>query len=68
MAKLAQTAQTAIAVTILVLNLERWLRCLWAFLLGLFAVATMFFEQLELFPSSLSRFSPVRVSHYPLMA
>ena len=68
MAKLAQTAQTTIAVTILVLNLERWLRCLWAFLLWLFAVATMLFEQSELFPSSLNRLSSPKVSNYPLMA
>ena len=31
MAKLAQTAQTSIAITFLVLNLERWLRCLHLF-------------------------------------
>jgi hypothetical protein len=35
MSKLAQTAQTAIAITVLVLNLERWLRCLLVFLLWL---------------------------------
>lgn len=32
MAKLAQTAQTSIAITFLVMNLERWLRCLCLFL------------------------------------
>lgn len=36
MPKLAETAQTAIAITFLVLNLERWLRQLLAFLFWLF--------------------------------
>jgi transposase, IS5 family len=38
MAKLADTAQSAIAITFLVLNLERWLRLLLILLFGLFAL------------------------------
>ncbi len=37
MPKLAETAQSAIAITFLVLNLERWLRQLLTLLFGLFA-------------------------------
>ena len=38
MAKLAKTAQSAIAITFLVLNLERWLRALLMFLFALYAL------------------------------
>jgi transposase, IS5 family len=39
MAKLAETAQSAIAITFLVLNLERWLRALLMLLFSLYALA-----------------------------
>lgn len=44
MAKLAETAQSAIAITFLVLNLERWLR---AFLTLLFGLSSLTFKVLE---------------------
>jgi len=65
MAKLAHTAQTSIAITILVLNLERWLRCLLLFLLWLFTVALMRIEHTDLLQASLNRVSRRRVSDCP---
>jgi hypothetical protein len=65
MAKLAHTAQTSIAITILVLNLERWLRCLFVFLLWLFAIALMWIEHTDLLQPPLNRVSRRRVSSCP---
>jgi hypothetical protein len=64
MAKLAHTAQTSIAITVLVLNLERWLRCLFVFLLWLFAVPLMRIEHSDLLQPSLNRVSRRRVSYW----
>jgi transposase, IS5 family len=46
MAKLAHTAQSAIAITFLVLNLERWLALLLALLFLLYALCLQFFNSL----------------------
>jgi transposase, IS5 family len=46
MAKLADTAQTAIAITFLVLNLERWLRLLLGLLFWLYALGLQAFHRL----------------------
>jgi hypothetical protein len=46
MAKLADTAHSAIAITFLVLNLERWLRLLLGLLFWLFALALKVFHGL----------------------
>jgi len=65
MSKLDQTAQTAIAITFLVLNLERWLRCLLAFLLWLFAFTLVPIAPKNVLQRSLNRVSRQRVSQSP---
>ncbi|MBE9101817.1 transposase [filamentous cyanobacterium LEGE 07170] len=68
MAKRAQTAQTAIAITILVLNLERWLRCLLAFLLGLVTLTLVRFELMNVLQQCLNCRSRQPVSLRPCHA
>jgi hypothetical protein len=68
MSKLAQTAQTAIAIIFLVLNLEHWLRCLLAFLLGLVALPLVRIEPTDVCQGFLNRISTTSesMSLYPL--
>lgn len=68
MAKLAHTAQTAIAITFLVLNLERWLRCLLAFLLGLVAFRLVHFELMNVLQPCLNCMSRQQESLCPCHA
>ena len=68
MAKLAHTAQTVIAITFLVLNLERWLRCLLAFLLGLVALMPVRFELMNVLQPGLNCMSRQQESLCPCQA
>lgn len=75
MAKLADTAQTAIAITFLVLNLERWLRQLLSLLFWLYALCLQAFncwmEHYEVphlsIPES-TPFKPMTKHSYPAMS
>ncbi|MGB3295942.1 MAG: transposase, partial [Phormidesmis sp.] len=64
MPKLAETAQCAIAITFLVLNLERWLRQLLALLFGLFtrgrSVLKYLIEPYEALQTTMSAFITFR--------
>jgi transposase, IS5 family len=75
MAKLADTAQSAIAITFLVLNLERWLRQLlsllfWLYALGLQALHR-WMERDEAAPLSITEsmpFGPITMDSYRAMS
>lgn len=65
MAKLADTAETAIAITLLVLNLERWLRLLLTLLFWLFALLKKAFNpSLEVDTTSY----PILRESFPLLS
>jgi len=68
MAKLSHTAHTAIAITFLVLNLERWLRCPLPFLLWLVALTLVRFEPVNLLQQGLNCMSRQQLSLCPCQA
>jgi transposase, IS5 family len=75
MAKLADTAQTAIAITFLVLNLERWLRQLlsllfWLYALGLQALHRLMerYKAAHLSISESTPFETITMVSYPAMS